>query len=163
MMSNKEIHRICKEYNIQNYTINSDGSIDVDGGVYLSYRELDKIPLKFNKVSRSFDCSHNQLTTLEGCPKYVGCSFFCSGNRITTLEGGPDIVNSDYFSNFNDLLISTKGFPTIVGGSASIRFCPKLTSLEDYNLSFKKLDIDDMKKIIRKHKISKLYDKISTY
>lgn len=156
MISNKEIHRICKEYNIQNYTINSDGSIDVDGGVYLSYRELDKIPLKFNRVLGQFDCSYNELISLEGCPKYVGSSFFCSGNRITTLEGGPDIVNSNYFSNFNDLLISTKGFPTIVGDSVSIRFCPKLTSLEDYNLSFKKLDIDDMKKIIRKGKLDKL-------
>jgi hypothetical protein len=163
MISNKEIHDICKRYLISNYTINPDGSIDVDGDVSIANGRLTKLPLKFNKVSGDFYCSYNELTSLEGCPKYVGGSFFCSGNRITTLEGGPDIVNSNYFSNFNDLLISTKGFPSIVSNDVSIRFCHKLTSLEDYNLSYEKLDIDNKVKIIRKHKISKLYEKISTY
>jgi len=40
----EEIHRICEEYGIKNYTINSDGSIDVDGGVDLSWRGLTKLP-----------------------------------------------------------------------------------------------------------------------
>ena len=156
MISTKEIYEICKKYNILNYTINPDGSIDVSGGVYLSYRKLDRLPLKFNRVLGQFDCSYNELTSLEGCPKYVGGSFFCSGNKITTLEGGPDIVNLNYFSNFNVLLISTKGFPSIVSNDVSIRFCHKLTSLEDYNLSYEKLDIDNKVKIIRKVKLDKL-------
>jgi len=29
------IYRICEEYGIKNYTINPDGSIDVDGDVNL--------------------------------------------------------------------------------------------------------------------------------
>ena len=29
------IEEICKKYRIKNYTINDDGSIDVDGYVYL--------------------------------------------------------------------------------------------------------------------------------
>ena len=32
----QEIIEICKKYNIENYTINSDGSIDVNGGVTLT-------------------------------------------------------------------------------------------------------------------------------
>ena len=35
-MNEQKIHDICKVYNINNYTINSDGSIDVDGNVNLS-------------------------------------------------------------------------------------------------------------------------------
>ena len=39
-MSNEEIHQICQQYNIENYTINPDGSIDVEGNVDLSQRIL---------------------------------------------------------------------------------------------------------------------------
>jgi len=41
-LTDKEIHKICKEYGIENYTINNDGSIDVDGYVDLSNMELTK-------------------------------------------------------------------------------------------------------------------------
>ena len=34
-----EIHYICREYEIDDYTINSDGSIDVDGDVNLDYKK----------------------------------------------------------------------------------------------------------------------------
>ena len=40
----KEIHRIFEEYGIKNYTINTDGYIDVDGDVDLSNKRLTKLP-----------------------------------------------------------------------------------------------------------------------
>jgi len=49
-----DIDSICKQYNIKNYTINSDGSIDVDGNVSLS--NITQLPLKFGKVTGSFNC-----------------------------------------------------------------------------------------------------------
>lgn len=45
------IESICKKYNIKNYTINSDGTIDVYGNVILSRNYLTKLPLKFGRVS----------------------------------------------------------------------------------------------------------------
>ena len=75
-MSEQEIHDICEKYDITNYTINPDGSIDVDGNVNLSYMGLTKIPIKFNKVSGYFDCSYNFITSLEGCPREVVGNFF---------------------------------------------------------------------------------------
>ena len=42
------------------YTINDDGSIDVDGDVNLSRKKLTKIPFKFRNVSGSFFCYNNQ-------------------------------------------------------------------------------------------------------
>ena len=36
------IDEICKKYSIENYTINPNGSIDVDGHVDLSDKELTK-------------------------------------------------------------------------------------------------------------------------
>ena len=132
------IHGICKEFNITNYTINDDYTIDVDGSVSISNRRsLTKIPLKFNKVSKHFNCDHsnlttlegspesvgwgfwcysNQLTTLEGCPKKVGTSFDCSENKLTTLEGCPKEVVGDFNCAWNKLT-TLKGGPEEVGGS----------------------------------------------
>ena len=70
-----EIDRICKEYDIENYKINSDGSIDVDGDVDIENMRLDRIPVNFNKVSGDFICYNNRLTNLLGAPKSVDGSF----------------------------------------------------------------------------------------
>lgn len=67
----KEIDAICKNYGITNYTINSDGSVDVYEPIVLNDMGLRKLPLKFGKVTGSFDCENNKLTTLKGSPKEV--------------------------------------------------------------------------------------------
>jgi hypothetical protein len=95
------ISLICKKYNITNYTINPDGSIDVNGDVYLSFYELTEIPLVFNKVTGFFDCAYNKLTTLKGCPRWIGSYFNCGDNQLPSLEFSPDYVG-DYFSCENN-------------------------------------------------------------
>jgi len=90
------IHKICKEYGIENYTINSDGSIDVDGDVDLWSRGLSELPVKFNHVSGDFYCHYNKLTTLLGSPQSVG-NFICSGNNLTTLEFTPNSIGPSAF------------------------------------------------------------------
>jgi hypothetical protein len=65
----KNIEDICDEYNITNYTINPDGTIDVEGNVDLRAKKLTKLPLKFGRVIGSFYCDNNQLISLEGSPK----------------------------------------------------------------------------------------------
>jgi hypothetical protein len=67
-----DIDSICRKYGINNYIINEDGSIDVNDDVYLDYKELIKLPLKFRNVTGHFYCQNNQLTSLEGSPKSVG-------------------------------------------------------------------------------------------
>lgn len=84
-MSEEEIHLICGKYNIQNYSINSDGSIDVDGNLNIVNRNLYTIPIKFNKVSGYFDCSWNNLISLENSPIEVGGDFICDFNRLKSL------------------------------------------------------------------------------
>jgi hypothetical protein len=80
-----EIEDICRRYYIYNYSINPDGSIDVDGDVNLFNRNLTKLPLKFNKVSGYFSCNNNKLTSLDGCPKEVGGEFYYGGNPISII------------------------------------------------------------------------------
>jgi len=126
-LTDKEIHEICKEYSITDYTINGDGSIDVDGNVYLSSRGLTKLPLKFNHVSGDFWCINNNLTTLEGSPKSV-FSFFCYSNTLTTLEGGPKSVGGNFYC-YRNILTTLMGSPKSIVGSFYCSY-NKLTTLE---------------------------------
>ena len=109
-----EIDSICSEYNITNYTINDDKTIDVNGDVYLCDRKLTKLPLKFRKVSGYFSCSYNNLISLEGCPSSIDGNFHCGHNQLTTLEGCPKSVNGS-FTCFENMLTTLEGCPTMVG------------------------------------------------
>ena len=96
--------------------VNEDGSLDVDGNVWLDELELTKIPLKFNKVNGCFSCSSNKLTSLEGCPKEVIGNFDCSTNfKLTSLKGCPEKVYGN-FNCLNTSLTSLEGCPKEVGG-----------------------------------------------
>ncbi len=110
-----EIEIICKKYKIENYTINDDMSIDVDGDVNLSFSGLVKIPLIFGNVTGYFLCIHNKLTTLEGSPTNVGGSFHCCHNKLTSLMGAPVTVGGSFYCTVNDLT-SLEGSPNMVGG-----------------------------------------------
>ena len=109
----ENIDEICKKYNIKDYTINTDGSIDVDRHVDLLDKGLTKLPLKFNKVNGSFYCSNNKLTSLEGCPKEVNGSFYCSNNKLTSFEYAPKIIRGIFDCIYNNIK-SFEYFPSYV-------------------------------------------------
>ena len=146
------IEEICEKYKINNYEINEDDTIDVYGNVDLWDKKLNKIPLNFNKVTVNFSCSHNNLTSLEGCPKWVGgdfschynklldidCgiqmvdgNFYCQNNKITTLKGSPKSVGSFYC--YKNQITNLKGCTKYIGGEfdcsdnelTSLEGCPK--------------------------------------
>ena len=117
-----KIHAICHDYGISPYTINPDGSIDVDNSVHIDNKGLSELPLKFNIVTGDFRCVYNNLTSLKGAPKhvsghflcyennltslqylpgYIGKSFNCSNNQLTSLEYGPDIISNGHVYNCN--------------------------------------------------------------
>jgi len=130
----KEIKDLCSEYNITDYQIRDDGSIDVDGNVDLSGKlgDLKQLPLTFNEVKRYFNCADNNLTTLEGCPKAVR-GFFCGWNKLTSLEHSPKIVKgvSDY--NLNEYLTSLEGLEnTYIDFGLYVVGCSKLYSLKGF-------------------------------
>ena len=90
-MSEQEIHKICDKLKIDNYTINPDGSINVDGDVVILIY-INELPIKFNKVSGNFYCSYNNLSTLKNFPNEVGGETFLYGNPLKSLDG----YNGDY-------------------------------------------------------------------
>ena len=109
------ISLICENYGIKNYTINGDGSIDVDGDVWLYKKGLTELPLTFNRVDGDFICNENLLTTLKGSPRWVGGSFACSRNQLTSLEFSPDYVGDNFYC-YNNQLTSLEFCPDYVGG-----------------------------------------------
>ncbi len=102
-MTRLEIHRICAKYGIRQYTINDDMSISVNGNVDLSDKNLKSIPIKFKEVTGHFSCSHNQLTSLEGCPETVGGGFSCNNNQLTSLKYCPETVGGDFWCSYNQI------------------------------------------------------------
>ena len=51
-------------------------TVIVTGYVDLSGLDLTKLPIKFSEVGGYFDCSWNELKTLEGAPEIVGGDVF---------------------------------------------------------------------------------------
>jgi len=110
------------------FSINSDGEVDVDGDVYINYKGITKIPIRFGKVTGNFEFSNNLLTSLEGCPDWVGGYFSCSRNNLTSLEFAPSYVGRFFDCCFNNLT-SLKGSPIEVVGDFRC-YNNNLTSLE---------------------------------
>jgi hypothetical protein len=98
---------------IKNWTVNKDGTVDVDGECYLN-QKIKKLPVKFGRVTGNFHCDHLQLTTLEGVPHYIGGGFFCEHNKLKDLKGGPKNVMGRYVCARNELT-SLEGAPREVG------------------------------------------------
>jgi len=113
--SKEDVEEVLELYKIENYTINDDLTVDVDGDVVLVFKNLTMMPVKFGKVGDHFYCANNQLTSLVGSPKEVGGSFECYGNELTSLKGAPREVGGSFFSA-NNQLTSLKGSPREVGG-----------------------------------------------
>lgn len=157
-MSIEEIHLICGKYNIRNYTINSDGSIDVEGDVNLVKKNLKEIPLKFNKVSGYFDISFNRLTSLEGSPREVYSYFDCSSNLLTTLIGSPDKVHQYFYCTYNKLK-SLEGMGIINDVIKYFLHYNPLESLDGYDGDLNKLECFYKKKLVRKKKL-KILEKL---
>jgi hypothetical protein len=106
----EDIDAICRKYKIRNYTINSEGSISVEGEVDLEDKGLTKLPIKFKEVSGTFWCDNNDLTSLKGCPERVGGGFGCWNNKLTSLEGCPKYVNGDFYC-YNNNIYTFEGIP----------------------------------------------------
>ena len=90
----------CK-YFIRN-TLNGT-VIDVDGNVNIAEQNLNEIPINFGHVWGDFDCSGNNLQSLNGSPVFVSGDFMCQRNNLASLENGPEIVNGAYICYENKL------------------------------------------------------------
>ena len=89
----------CDEMGIENYTINSQGEIDVDGYVNLRNKNFEELPYKFGKVNGFFSLEGcENLTSLKNCPNYIEASFDIDGcSKLDSLEGCPKEIDSVFY------------------------------------------------------------------
>ena len=98
LTTKREIIEWLEKYQIKNYTVNDDLTVDVDGGVYLNSKNLKEIPFQFGNVGSYFNCCYNQLTSLEHCPRNVGADFYCFNNPLHSIKELFDIdIKGDIF------------------------------------------------------------------
>jgi hypothetical protein len=126
------IKKWLDEMKIEDYIINDDMTIDVNGNLNLWKSGLDgNLPeyIQFHSISGYFDISNCNLTTLQGCPKYIGFYFSCGVNKIKSLKGGPEEIfcrkhweNSyGYSASNNHFLVSLEGLPKKIAGNLWVR------------------------------------------
>ncbi len=94
-----------------------DGVAIFHQNIDLSNMKLKKIPSFFKNsiICGFFDCSNNQLISLEGSPEVTDGFFNCSNNQLTSLEHGPKIVRSYFYCDENQLT-SLEGSPEVIKG-----------------------------------------------
>ena len=88
----------------------------IDGRIQLFDADNNRLSGKGTKWEGIFDCSHNNLTTLNGAPEVVGYGFNCAHNNLTTLKGAPEVVGDSFYCADNNLT-TLDGAPGVVEGS----------------------------------------------
>lgn len=106
------------EYNLYKMPkVGADELFYIEGNLNLSNMGLTRLPdLSDCQVNGSFDCSHNPLTSLRGCPMYVCGDFTCTHTNITTLKHMSNVEDS-FDANIN---LSHNKLKNLQGMSESI-------------------------------------------
>ena len=100
-----EQREFLDKYTSGRWVVNREGLVDVQGSFLCGGQELeDFLGIRFGNVRGTFNCSSNQLRTLEGSPREVGRDFWCYGNPLISLEGAPEMIK-DYFCFKNTFFI----------------------------------------------------------
>jgi hypothetical protein len=83
---------------------NKTGLVDVSGDFDCSRLGLtDFKGIRFGNVKGYFNCSNNELTSLEGAPQKVTWKFDCSRNKIESLVGSPLVTGRYFDCSYNKL------------------------------------------------------------
>lgn len=117
-----------------NFKINGKCQIDPGTGVVhilgpvATSKQFTRLPVQFGYVEGYFDCTHSQLTTLQGAPREVADSFYCNSNQLTNLIGAP-VSAADNFNCSDNPLTSLEGAPEYVGNTFLLSYSSHLPLL----------------------------------
>lgn len=102
---NKTSSRVSSNTYMNNFTINDDYSITSNNDIhitnYIKSLRGEALPYKFRFVMGKFKCNGLDLTSLKNAPEIVVDDFDCSYNNLTSLEGGPRKTHNYICSNNN--------------------------------------------------------------
>lgn len=129
-IKHREIKSACDKLGIQNYTINDNGTVDVNGGGLRLYLNQDKVKvneitktlINFNKVNGDVDISirwsKNGRAGTNQIPftfNEVTGDFLLTHSKLETLKGCPKKVGGDFNVACN-ILKDLEGAPETVDG-----------------------------------------------
>lgn len=113
LKTKKEIIYWLDSLYIDDYIVNDDLTVNVYNKVYIN-KKMPTFKAQFNEVEGSFVCSNIGLVSLKGAPKITKDTFNCSDNELMTLEYAPHVVGGNFICSFNKIT-SLKGSPLKVG------------------------------------------------
>ena len=100
-MSSSDIILIEKKYDLRY----NNGVFDYEKNNTLNVlRDLvenGKFIIKFGHIKGNFDCSNNELNTLQNGPNSVSQNFYCYANQLTSLQYAPSNVGANFVCNNN--------------------------------------------------------------
>ena len=89
------IEKWLTDMNIKSYQLTDDLKINVYDDVFLTRKFDGNLPeyIQFNLVRGAFAVAYCNMTSLRGCPYLIWGYFNCSYNNLTTLEYSPKEVH----------------------------------------------------------------------
>lgn len=115
------------ENNWQKPLIEAPRFIDGDFTCRLTHlTTLENCPIE---VLGLFDCSHNELKTLEFSPTHTG-TFIASNNLLTDLKINTEVINGNLYLEDNPNLTNLSGYLQQVNGDIYLNNCPNLSDNE---------------------------------
>lgn len=126
LKNKKDIKEWLDYYQIENYEILEDSTVNIHGELNLSYKKLDFIPIHFNLIEGTANFNHNFLTEFPLINIAGGALLICQ-NKLTSLENCPQLLSG--LAVVQNNITSLKGLPDEINGNLLI-FKNKITSLE---------------------------------
>ena len=131
LTSESEIRDFLSKFNISNFTVNGDGSVDVQGSIYLDNLKAKQLPVQFGKVDGDFVCNGGELVTLKGSPRYVNGNYYVHHNRLKDFQYSPEEVTGNVSYDNNEEVTSIEGIVPKIGGDLFMENLPKLENLHN--------------------------------
>jgi hypothetical protein len=123
-LTREQITQWLDKNGIVKYTIHPNGTVDVDGDVYLHKFTESALPVHFNNVFGDFVCYHSPIATLVGSPMYVQGDFSITGcPQLTSLVGGPRKVDGEV-TYIQSNIQTLRGVPEFIGGALRLHATP---------------------------------------
>jgi hypothetical protein len=131
---------------------NSDGTFNYKGDLNFSFMDLlslTEIPIKFRVVRGGYDCSFNNLISLNNAPFYVYQSFFCTDNNLISYKDIPQIGKGTYSLKDNPFAVTDEVIQTLKRMSfeqrlSELNFLKRKSDFSEYEKLKKVLDDCDL-------------------
>lgn len=157
----EEIEKWLNDYCVNHYVIDKTTlMVNVKGCVDLENCQIKMLPFQFGSVEGEFNISKNELFSLKGSPHYVSKNFNSSYNQLTTLDflpTSPQIhLMGNLFNDLNFLFQENNQFHKLtlsISSSFKLEHLSilKQISFEEVYLYFQGMKPEDSKNVIHEH------------